>query len=206
MRKKTSAPRECTAPKLMDFEWSSMLFSSLSKPSQSMRMVLAIRLFEFRSRKDICSMYAKLLLCTLYACEAALARGNPKNRGKPQESANQRARYFKRQALSQAVVANSNMSRSYRKYLAREGPGSRLVLLVLKWLKGHSNFKACRVFSIDILQSDSFLCWPTDVHNREAFACELTHSRLATIIVNVSGTFEFCPSCESPIALVRSWK
>ena len=58
MRKKTSAPRECTAPNLMDFEWSSMFFFSLSKPSQSMRMVLAIRLFEFRSRKDICSLYA----------------------------------------------------------------------------------------------------------------------------------------------------
>ena len=82
MRKKTSAPRECTAPNLMDFEWSSMLFFfSLSKPSQSMRMVLAIRLFEFRSRKDICSMYAKLLRCTVYACEAALAMGKPQESG-----------------------------------------------------------------------------------------------------------------------------
>ena len=69
-------------------------FFSLSKPSQSMRMVFAIGLFEFRMRKDICSMYAKLLRCTVYACEAALAMGKPKNRGKPQESANQRARYF----------------------------------------------------------------------------------------------------------------
>ena len=32
--------------------------------------------------------------------------------------------FSKRQALSRAVVVNSNMSR--RKYLAREGPGSRL--------------------------------------------------------------------------------
>ena len=31
--------------------------------------------------------------------------------------------------------------------------------------------------------SYSFLCQPTTEHNREAFACELTHSRLATIIV-----------------------
>ena len=83
MRKKTSAPRECTAPNLMDFEWSSMLFFffSLSKPSQSMRMVLAIRLFEFRSQKDICSMYAKLLRCTVYACEAALTMGKPQESG-----------------------------------------------------------------------------------------------------------------------------
>ena len=56
-------------------------FFSLSKPSQSMRMVLAIRLFEFRSRKDICSMYAKLLRCTVYACEAALAMGKPQESG-----------------------------------------------------------------------------------------------------------------------------
>ena len=33
--------------------------------------------------------------------------------------------FSKRQALSRAVVVNSNMSRV--KYLAREGPGSRLV-------------------------------------------------------------------------------
>ena len=72
MRKKTSASRECTAPNLMDFEWSSMLFFlSLSKPSQSTRMVLAIRLFEFRGRKDICSVYAKLLQRTVYACDHA---------------------------------------------------------------------------------------------------------------------------------------
>ena len=56
-------------------------FFSLSKPSQSMRMVLAIRLFEFQSRKDICSMYAKLLRCTVYACEAALALGKPQESG-----------------------------------------------------------------------------------------------------------------------------
>ena len=34
--------------------------------------------------------------------------------------------FSKRQALSRAVVVNSNMSRG--KYLAREGPGSRLAL------------------------------------------------------------------------------
>ena len=56
-------------------------FFSLCKPSQSMRMVLAIRLFQFRSRKAICSMYAKLLRCTVYACEAALALGEPQESG-----------------------------------------------------------------------------------------------------------------------------
>ena len=93
MRKKTSAPRECTAPNLMDFEWSSMLFS-LSKPSQSMRMVLVFDCSNFEAEKTSA-------LCTLnfydVQCTTAKRRspwGNPKNRGKPQESANQRARYF----------------------------------------------------------------------------------------------------------------
>ena len=89
-------------------------------------MVLAIRLFEFRSGKDICSMYAKLLRCTVYACEAALAMGKPQDdRGNPKNQPISELDIFsKRQALSRAVVVNSNMSRG--KYLAREGPGSRL--------------------------------------------------------------------------------
>ena len=61
----------------------------------------------------------------------------------------------------------------------------RYVLVVLKWRKNRSIFKARRVFSFDIVQSDSFLCQPVDEHNREAFACESDHSRLATIILTV---------------------
>ena len=124
------------SPNLMDFEWSSMLFfffCSLSKPSQSMRMVLAIRLFEFRSRKDkplkvkdTCTMHAELLRCTVYACEAALAMGKPQESGgnSKNQPISELDIFSKRQALSRAVVVNSNMSR--RKYLAQEGPGSRL--------------------------------------------------------------------------------
>ena len=93
-----------------------------------MRMVLAIRLFEFRRRKDICSMYAKLLRCTVYACEAALAMGKtPRIGGNPKnQPISEQDIFSKRQALSRAVVVNSNISRG--KYLAREGPGSRLDL------------------------------------------------------------------------------
>ena len=70
----------------------------------------------------------------------------------------------------------------------------RYVLVVLKWRKNRSIFIARLVFSFDIVQSDSFLCQPTDEHNHEAFACELTCLRLATIIVNVSVTFENLPA------------
>ena len=103
--------------------------------------------------------------------------------------------------------------------LAREGPGSRLgqnvpvgstptdtigprsrsrlsaryVLVVLKWRKNRSIFKARRVFSFDIVQSDSFLCQPNDEQNREAFVCESDHSRLATIIVDVPVAIENLP-------------
>ena len=45
--------------------------------------------------------------------------GNPKN-----QPISELDIFSKRQALSRAVVVNSNMSRG--KYLAREGPGSRL--------------------------------------------------------------------------------
>ena len=71
-------------------------------------------------------MYAKLLRCTVYAYEAALALvkpqesgGNPKN-----QPISELDIFTKRQALSRAVVVNSNMSRG--KYRARQGPGSRL--------------------------------------------------------------------------------
>ena len=38
----------------------------------------------------------------------------------------------------------------------------RYVLVVLKWPKNRSIFNARRVFSFDFVQSDSFLCQPTD--------------------------------------------
>ena len=59
--------------------------------------------------------------------------------------------------------------------------------------KSRGIFKARRVFLINIVQSDSFLCQQIDEHKREAFSCELTHSRLVTIIANVSMTFEILP-------------
>ena len=84
MRKKTSASQSIQPQTSCNFEWSCMLFFfSLSKLSQSMKMVLAIRLFELRRRKDICSINAKLLRCTVYACEAALALGKSQQSGKP---------------------------------------------------------------------------------------------------------------------------
>ena len=60
--------------------------------------------------------------------------GNPKN-----QPISELDIFSKRQALSRAVVGNSNMSRG--KYLAREGPGSRL--FALEWsLRDHIT---CRV-------------------------------------------------------------
>ena len=75
---------------------------------------------------------------------------------------------------------------------SRSSLSARWNLVVLKWRKNRSIFTGRRVFSFDIAQTDSFLCQPADEHNREAFACELTLSRLAKIIVrvNVSVTFE----------------
>ena len=67
---------------------------------------------------------------------------------------------------------------------SRSRLSARYVLVVLKWRKNRSIFKARWVFSFAVVQSDPILCWPTDEHNRKVFACELTHSRLATIIVN----------------------
>ena len=52
--------------------------------------------------------------------ETPIIGGNPKN-----QPISELDIFSKRQALSRAVVVNSNMSRG--KYLAREGPGSRLI-------------------------------------------------------------------------------
>ena len=119
MRKKTSAPRECTAPNLMDFDWSSMLFFlSLSKPShptvrisKPKRHLLYVRYTS--------TMYSVLLRSGARHGETPRIGGNPKN-----QPISELDIFSKRQALSRAVVVNSNMSRG--KYLAREGPGSRL--------------------------------------------------------------------------------
>ena len=86
----------------------------------------------------------------------------------------------------------------------------RYVLVVLKWRKNRSTFKARRVFSFDFVQSDSFLCQPTDEHNRETFACESDHSRLATIILDVPVAVENLPvvwiayNCRPPLILIIS--
>ena len=76
---------------------------------------------------------------------------------------------------------------------SRSQLSARYVLVVLKWWKNRSIFKARRVFSFDFVQNGSFLCQPADKHDCEVFAYELTHSRLAMIIVNVSVTFENLP-------------
>ena len=52
--------------------------------------------------------------------ETPIIGGNPKN-----QPISELDVFSKRKALSRAVVVNSNMSRG--KYLAREGPGSRLI-------------------------------------------------------------------------------
>ena len=59
--------------------------------------------------------------------------------------------------------------------------------------KNRSIFKARRVFYFDFVQNGSFLCQPTDDQNRETFACESDHSRLATIIVDVPVSVENLP-------------
>ena len=61
---------------------------------------------------------------------------------------------------------------------SRSRLSGRYVLVELKWRKSQSIFKARRVLSFDIVQSDSILCQPADEHNREAFACELTQETL----------------------------
>ena len=50
-----------------------------------------------------------------------------------------------------------------------------------------------RVFAFDFVQSDLFLCQPTNEYNRETFVCESDHSRLATIIVDVPVAVENLP-------------
>ena len=70
----------------------------------------------------------------------------------------------------------------------------RYVLVVLKWRKNRSIFKARRVFSFDIVQSDSFLCKPANENNREAFAYESDHSR--RLSWTCPWPSKICSSCE----------
>ena len=95
MRKKTSAPRECTAPNLMDFEWPGMLFFFHS-PNLRNRWGWSLPSdcsnFEAEKTSALCTLNFYDVQCT--PAKRRSPWGNPKNRGKPQESANQRARYF----------------------------------------------------------------------------------------------------------------
>ena len=84
----------------------------------------------FEDEERAALMYTKLLRCTAYTTRAALTWGKPHESGESpsNEPISGPVIFSKRQALSRAVVVNSNMSRG--KYLAREGPGSRLRLSV----------------------------------------------------------------------------
>ena len=82
----------------------------------------------FEDEERAALMYAKLLRCTGYTSSWSGANQKPETQGIGESPSSQPIRgpviFSKRQALSRAVVVNSNMSRG--KYLAREGPGSRL--------------------------------------------------------------------------------
>ena len=128
MRKKTSAPRECTAPNLMDFEWSSMLFVCFFFTLQTFAMDengpchptarISNRKRHLLYVRKTSTMYSVRLRSGARHGETPKIGGNPKN-----QPISELDIFSKRQALSRAVVVNSNMSRG--KYLAREGPGSR---------------------------------------------------------------------------------
>ena len=49
-------------------------------------VVDAIRLFEFRRRRNSCSMYARVLRCTGYTWRAALTKGKPQESGNPHQT------------------------------------------------------------------------------------------------------------------------
>ena len=106
--KKDVSVTECTAPNLLmaisDGLACFFFSSSISKPLQSMRMVLVIRLFEFRRRKDICSMYAKLLRCTVLRLRSGARHEETPRIGKTpsNEPISELDIFSKRQALSRA--------------------------------------------------------------------------------------------------------
>ena len=81
----------------------------------------------FEDEETAALMYAKLLRYTGYTRRAALTKGKTPGFGESpsDQPISGPVIFSKRQALSRAVVVNSNMSRG--KYLAREGPGSRLM-------------------------------------------------------------------------------
>ena len=80
----------------------------------------------FEDEERAALMYAELPRCTRYTRRAALTKGKPQEieESPSSQPISGPVIFSKRQALSRAVVVNSNMSRG--KYLAREGPGSRL--------------------------------------------------------------------------------
>ena len=86
----------------------------------------------FKDEETAAHMYAKLLRCTGYTWRAVLTKGETPGIGESQskQPISGPLIFSKRQALSRAVVVNSNMSCG--KYLAREGPGSRLASLALR--------------------------------------------------------------------------
>ena len=71
------------------------------------------------------------------------------------------------------------------------------------WSEGRviAFLKARRGFSVATVQSDSFLCLQIYDHNREAFSCEPTQTRLVTIIENLSLTFEKPSICHTACIL-----
>ena len=67
---------------------------SHSRPSRSTRMVDAIRLFEFRRRRNSCSMYARVLRCTGYTWRVALTKGKPQESGNPHQTSQSAGELF----------------------------------------------------------------------------------------------------------------
>ena len=74
---------------------------------------------------------------------------------------------------------------------SRSRLSARYVLVVLKWRMNRGIFKARRVFSFDIVITKWLISMPAS--RRVRCLRVLTHSRLATMIINVSVTFENLP-------------
>ena len=120
-------------------------------------MVDAIGLFEFRRRRKSCSDVR--WTSTMYTVhqESGAYQGETPGIGESPSSQpiSGPVIFSKRQALSRAVVVNSNMSRG--KYLAREGPGSRLRPKV----HGHSASRGCAFLAMSELIPEwhPWWCW-----------------------------------------------
>ena len=96
MRKKTSAPWECTAPNLMAISSGLACFFFFHSPNLRNRWGWSLPSdcsnFEAEKTSALCTLNFYDVQCT--PAKRRSPWGNSKNRGKPQESANQRARYF----------------------------------------------------------------------------------------------------------------